>query len=289
MNTANFGHGRLFILLFLSSLMLHTQAADIRYTFTNIVQNVGFSIEPAVAEVGDVMEISFTGPENPSNIHPNTEIYYNSGNLYSMEVRVDGSVIYSTTATLANLVVQAPNGSNTHIARWGGGEPGIDGTTVGVVMRFNPGFFEFFPTAESVLNPNLVGLDTNSSMGLCFDGLDVESCVSAFNISSYTYQILISDGDGDGFGDDLDNCISANNPSQTDTDSDGFGNACDPDINNDCAVNFVDISAFANEFLGTNPLFDFNSDGAVNFVDFGVMTAAFGQPPGPSALASCAD
>jgi len=41
------------------------------------------------------------------------------------------------------------------------------------------------------------------------------------------------DGDGDGVADSEDNCPSAPNPDQTDTDEDGVGNACDDDDDND--------------------------------------------------------
>ncbi len=38
---------------------------------------------------------------------------------------------------------------------------------------------------------------------------------------------LVSDLDGDGAGDDVDNCLATPNPAQADTDGDGFGDACD--------------------------------------------------------------
>ena len=38
---------------------------------------------------------------------------------------------------------------------------------------------------------------------------------------------VVSDRDGDGAGDDVDNCLTTPNPDQADTDGDGFGDACD--------------------------------------------------------------
>jgi hypothetical protein len=90
-----------------------------------------------------------------------------------------------------------------------------------------------------------------------------------------------SDADSDGIVDNVDNCILIANAEQTDTDNDGYGNACDADYNNDCIVNFIDISQFAPQFLGTNPLYDSDNDGNVNFVDFSSLTAMYLLPPGP--------
>ncbi|MFK8031821.1 MAG: hypothetical protein AB8G18_16410 [Gammaproteobacteria bacterium] len=98
---------------------------------------------------------------------------------------------------------------------------------------------------------------------------------------------LGTDSDGDGIGDDLDNCIDVSNPSQLDTNEDEIGNACDPDVAepNDCIVNFLDFSVYSNNFLSTGDLAtDNNGDGVTNFVDLAVFTEYFLNPPGPSAL-----
>ncbi|MEM7083243.1 MAG: spondin domain-containing protein [Pseudomonadota bacterium] len=118
-----------------------------------------------------------------------------------------------------------------------------------------------------------------------------ERTVDVDIIGSFTFELLSVeddlDADADGVGDSLDNCQLVANADQTDTDADGFGNACDPDVNNDCVVNFIDLSAFSTEFLGTNALFDFNGDGAVNFIDVTVLRDAFLSAPGPSAAGAC--
>ncbi len=89
------------------------------------------------------------------------------------------------------------------------------------------------------------------------------------------------DTDGDGIDYGKDNCKVLVNADQTDTDGDGYGNACDADFNNDCVVNFIDFSQFADAFLGTNPLFDMTNDGVVNFLDLTVVVNAFSGVPGP--------
>lgn len=120
---------------------------------------------------------------------------------------------------------------------------------------------------------------------------DYERSVEQDIVGSFTFELLSVDGDldtdADGVGDSLDNCLVVGNASQLDTDNDGFGNACDADTNNDCVINFVDLSAFGNAFLSTNALFDFNGDGAVNFIDISTLSNAFLGQPGPSATASC--
>ena len=58
------------------------------------------------------------------------------------------------------------------------------------------------------------------------------------------------DSDSEGVVDDLDNCTLIANDDQRD---DGYGNICDPGLNNDGSVNFVDISLWAT-FFGTATL-----------------------------------
>lgn len=93
------------------------------------------------------------------------------------------------------------------------------------------------------------------------------------------------DIDDDGTLNLSDNCVNLFNLFQRDTDADGIGNMCDPDLNNDCIVNFVDIGLFGSVFSTADPDADFNGDGAVNFIDFSIMTSRFLLAPGPSGRA----
>jgi hypothetical protein len=97
---------------------------------------------------------------------------------------------------------------------------------------------------------------------------------------------IVLDGDTDGLLDAEDNCTEIANADQRDTNGDGFGNACDPDLNDDGIVNFVDLGLMKAAFFGTDADADLNGDGNVNFVDLGTLKQFFFQPPGPSGVAS---
>lgn len=93
-----------------------------------------------------------------------------------------------------------------------------------------------------------------------------------------------SDDDGDGISNGLDNCQTTPNADQTDTDADGFGNACDPDYNNDCTVNAIDLGLFRQAFFSSDTNIDLNGDGIINAIDLGLFRTFFFEGPGPSCL-----
>ena len=92
------------------------------------------------------------------------------------------------------------------------------------------------------------------------------------------------DSDGDGIQDQLDNCVAVANNDQRDTNNDGFGNACDADLDDDCAINFPDLSIMKAVFFGSDPHADLDGDGLVNFADLTIMKGDFFGPPGPSSV-----
>ena len=56
--------------------------------------------------------------------------------------------------------------------------------------------------------------------------------------------IPVDDIDGDGIADNVDNCLSVDNPDQADADLDGLGNDCDLDDDNDGIVDEDDNCPF---------------------------------------------
>lgn len=92
------------------------------------------------------------------------------------------------------------------------------------------------------------------------------------------------DSDCDSVAQASDNCSVVANPDQSDTDGDGIGNSCDADLDNNCAINFLDLGLLKSVFFTSDADADFNGDGVVNFLDLGVMKSGFFAPPGPSGL-----
>jgi hypothetical protein len=104
----------------------------------------------------------------------------------------------------------------------------------------------------------------------------------------------VSDSDADLVPDALDNClVVANGPNdvsnQTDSDLDGYGNACDPDYNNDWAVDTRDYGVLLSSLTGPGTVTDHDGNGIVTVTDFAVLLEYFTNVPfnvpGPSGLA----
>ena len=101
----------------------------------------------------------------------------------------------------------------------------------------------------------------------------------------------LTDTDGDGVLEYLDNCTLSANPTQLDADLDGYGNICDGDINNSGTVTTADFGLLRSVigqpvgFSATAAAADMNGSGTVTTADFGLLRARLGTVPGPSALA----
>jgi len=93
------------------------------------------------------------------------------------------------------------------------------------------------------------------------------------------------DFDGDGISDGIDNCSTAGNTDQDDTDGDDCGNLCDADYDQSGVVGLGDYGLFGVAFGGSDSLYchtEPNPPCSVGLDDFGFFGAAFGGAPGPS-------
>ena len=101
------------------------------------------------------------------------------------------------------------------------------------------------------------------------------------NWDAFVARIETLDADGDAVVDDADNCVDVPNQDQRDSNGDGYGNLCDPDLNGDEIVNFIDLGMMKSVFFGNDADADLNGDGVVNFLDLGIMKSFFFGSPGP--------
>ena len=104
-----------------------------------------------------------------------------------------------------------------------------------------------------------------------------------------------ADSDGDTVEDAFDNCTTASNAVQTDTDHNGCGDVCQTNIlcdgNGDTAVGAPDFAAFGMQFgmTGCTPItctMDCNGDTAVGAPDFAILGMEFGNVSGPSGISN---
>jgi arylsulfate sulfotransferase len=99
---------------------------------------------------------------------------------------------------------------------------------------------------------------------------------------------IVPDSDRDGVLDNTDNCTLTANANQRDTDGDGFGSACDPDLNNDGVVEWVDYFYYTVLWQSADANADLDGDGVVTWPDLQVLVDKFFGAPGPSGVAAAA-
>ncbi len=289
-------NNRLVALIFLMAVTVNSHAA-LSTSGSGVLANVGDTISGTM--IIDSVSVDYTLTLTAANI--TGPIEWNGASsratpsTFSWEDDSSSWTIEVALSSAANLVI-AQNGldglANEPTSDWT-----IDWDTAGSTSIVDPDS----QLDDSITSAGL-GTATFSSLNRIFNE-DATWAVFGPDSATYTisWQNLSSAGPGtdsigfdeslstaaeidsdlDGVPDQSDNCTNVPNALQIDTDADGYGNRCDSDFNNDCTINFLDISLFTVEFLGTNSLFDTNNDGAVNFLDYIVLTNRFLQTPGP--------
>ncbi|MFK8016411.1 MAG: reprolysin-like metallopeptidase [Gammaproteobacteria bacterium] len=228
----------------------------------------------------------------------------------SLNVGIDGTVLD------INVTVEATHGASGHLGF--GLRSDITGTTVQLMDQPGaPLFTGGCPTAnvqnlyddesgidaEDVCNVSPPGIGPDSRPDEPLSTFDSEAMNGQWTLTAFDGEAgttgsldfwcieivydetVFVDTDGDGVGDDQDNCTLIDNADQLDTNGDGFGNICDADLNNDLTVNAVDLGIFRSRFFSSDLDADFNGDGTVNVQDLGILRQAFFNPPGPSGIA----
>jgi Thrombospondin type 3 repeat len=140
-------------------------------------------------------------------------------------------------------------------------------------------------TGDGVATPWTISRASADIHSIRFMGTRMASGLFGLGFDNFSARNATSD-DGDGIPAAEDNCTNVANADQRDTDGDGIGNACDPDFDGDCTVNFVDLGIMKTAFFGSDADVDLDGDGFVNFVDLGILKRLFFCRPGPSGVAN---
>ncbi len=179
---------------------------------------------------------AFTGPTyctavTVGNYYPAIELFdfmatdpsysictsFNTGSFYSSTV----------TATASTTPATMPVSPGTSVT--------LQGTGVGT-GALTYGWSGPNAYSSIVEDPNIAAVAASHDGDYILTVTDMYGCPD----TAKTTISIVTDTDGDGISDLLDNCPTIANPAQTDTDSDGIGDACDPDDDNDGIADGVD-------------------------------------------------
>ncbi len=223
-------------------------------------------------------------PPTSNNVSGTYTITFNSAIIQQFEMVPD--VVIGLDITDNDGVVFDYDTSNSGFNTFWQHQEGIGHITIGATISgvaFMAGISNDFRVQFDVSADNFAVTEVTENLSFVTTR---DAFYSANNTSVELIAVsILPDGDLDNVLDSNDNCQIVANSDQRDTDSDGIGNACDPDFNQDCNINFADLAVMrANFFASGDLVTDLNGDLATNAVDLGIMKSRFFQTPGPSGL-----
>lgn len=196
--------------------------------------------------------------------------------LVAGSLDVDSSILFFNDANGVQLAGAVNIGYST-IQNWDGGGDGN--------VSFNPAFAGLGcdPIDFQLLGFPPIDSGNPASADACFRPSQL---TEAHDMGAYGGPgACDGDWDFDGVRDEVDNCRFRPNADQRDTDGDSIGNTCDPDVDNDCTVNFADLNVYKSNFFASGDLdTDNDGDGLTNFADLNIVKSFFFGPPGPSGI-----
>jgi len=240
----------------------------------------------------DLIEVYFD-EEEMVGLRDGTIMVVSSNTPIGLSVQVE--LLPGVQTTFAEVTIAGDTTATTSME-----DPGPPGSE----LQFVGSFYDIMTTADYVGTINVclayddstMSIDQEMALNLYYldnnewfagtPNLDTDNNIICADVDTLSWFgiVIEPDADSDGIVDSLDNCIEISNPDQRDTNGDGYGNICDPDLNNDGGVNFVDLGILKSNFFSADPDSDLNGDGGVNFGDLGIMKSMFFAPPGPSGL-----
>jgi hypothetical protein len=243
-------------------------------TYDNGYHGVGWYLEPGGATDTGMWDITQRSTIEPDRISAQLHQLAVTGTdfgspliIQDTNFKVDFTVAAPTTVELTGSVAgpHCCSGSWSRVI-----------LSQGVANLFNTDFSNEFPFVVELQPGFTYSLRVDVNGHAMFDETSESSAEATL--------IAIGDSDEDGVLDNVDNCTLVPNADQRDSNDDGYGNACDPDLDDNGIVNFLDVGLMKSVFFTDDANADLDGNGSVNFLDVGILKEFVFQAPGPSGL-----
>lgn len=152
----------------------------------------------------------------------------------SLQAGPDGLVLYDDTGAILDAVVYLATASDTH-------DIGVDDPAT-VSTNVPPGSKTYLHNVGTDASTDNCPQAPDNILMATGTWYSAAATPGALNSQQHSGALILSPGDADldGLLDDVDNCPTTFNPTQTDTDGDGIGDACDVDLDGDADLNAAD-------------------------------------------------